>query len=387
MAEGQMYNPTLPSSDLRDGNYKEALTRKVDNLLTQCDIKKVKAIKEKSINRVVTDTGLRRNKGKGHNLDQRCKSPTKYKEKGLLTGTTGTLEENLIPGHDYHKTCHDEQYKLFNELSKIFRETGFLTNVEQRKDERGRWFLYRNDEKLTTTQFLDVIDEITLEYIKQLSGIKEKKPDHDLQTIAESCKTIVMARYLNNMNPRTDLMKGNETESWRNNVAVILSFAALLVILEMMKLKFPPDPKRINQTIELTKGQARKPEEPKQINQKIELANEQPRNPEEPKRTNQTIERTNEQPRKPEEPKRINQTIERTNEQARKPEEPKQINQKIELTNEQPRKPEEPKQINQTIQGTNEQPRKPEEHWFLTTVFAFILIRYFYQCLSRVFKN
>ncbi|XP_015775548.1 PREDICTED: uncharacterized protein LOC107353706 [Acropora digitifera] len=354
MAEGQMYNPTLPSCDLVDDNYKEALTDKVDKLLKQCrsDIKKMKTIKEKSINRVVTETALRRNKGKGHNLDQRRKSPTKYKEKGLLTGTTGTLEENLIPGHDYYKTCHDEQYKLFNELSIRFPETVFLTNVEQRKDERGRWYLYRNDEKLDITQFLDVIDNITLEYIKQLSVIQEKKPDHDLQTIAESCKTIVMARYLNDMNPgRTDLMKDNETKLLRNNRAVIFSFAALWVILEMIKL---------------TNEKARKPEEPKQINQTIKLTNEQWRKPEEPKRTNQTIERTNEQPRKHEEPKRINQTIEQTNEQGRKPEEPKQINQTIELT--------------------NEQPRKPEEHWFLTTVLAFILIGYFlsaiYTCLS-----
>lgn len=284
MAEGQMCNPTLPSSDLVDAKYKEALTDKVDKLLKQCNIKKMKTIKEKSINRVVTETALRRNKGKGHNLDQTRKSPTKYKEKGLLTGTTGTLEENLIPGHDYYKTCHDEQYKLFNELSKRFPETVFLTNVEQRKDERGRWYLYRNDKKLDITQFLNVIDNITLEYIEQLSVIQEKKPDHDLQTIAESCKTIVMARYLNNMNPCTDLMKDNETKLWRNHVAVILSFAALLVILEMMlmKLKFPPEPKQNSQTIELT----------------------------------------------------------------------------------------------------NEKPRKPEEHWFLTTVFAFILIGYFYQCLS-----
>ena len=91
------------------------------------------------------------------------------------------MEENLIPGRDYYKTCHDEQYKLFNELSIRFPETGFLTNVEQRKDERERWFLYRNNEKLTTTQFLDVIDKITSEFIKQLRGIEEKKPDHDLQ--------------------------------------------------------------------------------------------------------------------------------------------------------------------------------------------------------------
>ena len=353
-----MYNPTLPSSDLVDTKYKEGLTDKVDKLLKPFNIEKIKTIKEKAINRVIRDTALRRNKGKGHNLDQRRKSPTKYKEKGLLTGTTGTLEENLIPGRDYYKTCHDEQYKLFNELSIRFPETGFLTNVEQRKDERERWFLYRNNEKLTTTQFLDVIDKITSEFIKQLRGIEEKKPDHDLQTIAESCTKIVMIRYLNNMNSCTDLMKENETGLWRNDVQVILSFAALLAILEMIELKFPPEPKRINQTIELTNEQARKPEEPKQINQTIELTNEQPRKPEEPKRTNQTIERTNEQPRKPEEPKRINQTIERINEQ--------------------PRKPEEPKQINQTIQRTNEQTRKPEEHWLLTTVLAFILIGYFF---------
>lgn len=47
----------------------------------------------------------------------------------------------------------------------------------------------------------------------------------------------------------------------------------------IVRLKFPPEPKQINQTIELTNEQARKPEEPKQINQTIERTNEQPRKP------------------------------------------------------------------------------------------------------------
>ena len=235
MTEQQLHKPTLTSRDLIDSNYKEALTSKVDELLKESDIKKVTTIKKKSIDRVVTDTALRRKKDKGRTFDDRSKSPNKYKEKGLLKGTKGTLEENLMTDLDYHKRCHDEQYKLFDELSKRFPETGFLTNAEQRKDEKGRWFLYRGNKKFTTTKFLNFIDKITLEYIKQLSDIKEKKSD--IQTIADSCQTIVMVRYLDNINSDTDFMKDKETKLWRNHVAVILSFAALLVILEMMKLK------------------------------------------------------------------------------------------------------------------------------------------------------
>ena len=237
MTEQQRYKFTLPSSDLVDSHYKEALTSKVDELLEGSGIKKVTTIKKKSIDRVVTDTALRRNKVEGRTFDQRCKSLNKYKEKGLLKGTKGTLEENLMTDLDYPERCHDEQYKLFDELSKRFPETGFLTNVEQRKDEKGRWFLYRNNKKFTTTKFLNFIDKITLEYIKQLSDIKDnKEKTSDIQTIADSCQTIVMLRYLDNINFDTDFMKAEETKLWRNHVAVILSFAALLVILEMMKL-------------------------------------------------------------------------------------------------------------------------------------------------------
>lgn len=228
----------------------------MDELLKESKLKKVKTIKKKSINRVVTEIALRRNKGEGHNLDQRYKSPTKYKEKGLLTGTKGTLEKNLIPNLDYCKNYHDEQYKLFDKLPKIFPKSGFLTNVEQRKDEKGRWFLYRNNKKFTTTQFLNFIDKITLEYIEQLSGITKKTPD--LQTIAESCQTIVMLRYLGNINFDTDFLKDEKTKLWRNHVAIILSFSALLVILEMMKLKFSPQSKP-NQTIKRKKKQPKSP--------------------------------------------------------------------------------------------------------------------------------
>jgi len=45
-------------------------------------------------------------------------------------------------------------------------------------------------------------------------------------------------------------MKDEETKLWRNHVAVLLSFAALLVILEMMKLRLRQNSKRNRTTNE-----------------------------------------------------------------------------------------------------------------------------------------
>jgi len=258
MAEKQQYKTTLASPGLVDMGYKGALTSKVDELLKKCNVKKVETIKKKSIDLVVTETGLRRNKGKLHNLDQRPKSPMKYKERGFLRGTTGTLEENLIPGRDYHEAYHAEQCNLFNELSNRFPGTGFLTSTKQKKDENGLWFLYRNEQKLSTTQFLNLIDKITLRYIEELRGLDVKdlpssdieKQERDLQTIAYSCQAIVMGRYLVDIKCNTDFMKDEETKLWRNHVAVLLSFAALLVILEMMKLRLRQNSKRNRTTNE-----------------------------------------------------------------------------------------------------------------------------------------
>ena len=251
MAVQQLYKPILESPDLVDLNYKKALTSKVDELLKQYDVKKVETIKKKSIDRVVSDTALRRNKCKPHNLDQRCNSSGKYKEKGLLTGTTGTLEENLIPDLDYHEKYHDEQRKLIEELSRRWPETGFLKNTEHRKDEKGRWILYRNGKQLTRTKLLNFIDKITLKYTEQLSA---EEKEGDLQTIVEFCQTIVMARYLADSNSDTDFMIEEQTGSWRKHVAVLLSFAALCVILEMLTLKG-------NRTIERTNEQSENPEQ------------------------------------------------------------------------------------------------------------------------------
>lgn len=253
MAEQQQHKTTLPKPD-PEFYYKKALTEKVDKLLEQCDVKKVETKKKQSINRVVTDTALRRNKTKPHNLDQRCKSPRKYKEKGFLKGTTGTLEENLKTDIDYRKEYHDAQHELFETLSGRFPEL-FSTHVKELQDEKGYWFLYHYDKKLkkwqpfTTTKFSHFIDKITLKYIKELKGldVKTLTPSgiNELQTIAESCQTIVMGRYLADMICETDFMKVEEAKLWTNHVHVFLSFAALLVILEMWKLKlFPKSKKR-----------------------------------------------------------------------------------------------------------------------------------------------
>ena len=158
MAEQQLYKTTLPATDpVHSIIYKESLTSKVDELLKNFNIEKMNTNKKNSINRVVTDTALRRNTTKPYNLDQRCKSPSNYKQKGLLKGTKGTLEENLIPDLDLIARYHEEQYKLFNELSKNFPETPFLKNTKQEKDDKGRWFLYRNSKKFTTNQFLNFV--------------------------------------------------------------------------------------------------------------------------------------------------------------------------------------------------------------------------------------
>ena len=57
MAEQQLYNTTLPASDpVHTIKFKEALTSKVDELLKQCKIEKMKTIKKNSIDEVVKDT-------------------------------------------------------------------------------------------------------------------------------------------------------------------------------------------------------------------------------------------------------------------------------------------------------------------------------------------
>lgn len=266
MADQQLYKTTLPASYLGDTvNYKKALTDKVDELLKHCKVEKVKTIKDESIKRVVRDTGLRTNTTKPYNFDQRCKSPSNYKQKGLLKDTKGTLKNNLMPDLDLIAKYHNEQYNLIKELCDRFPGTSFLTNTKQEKDENGRWSLYRNGKKFTTIKFLNFIDKITLKYIEELkvldvalltpNGIKEK--ERDLEPIAMSCQAIVMARYLGNITSDTDFMKDEETKLWRSHVAVILSFAALLVILEMMKSKLQkksnlPNLKRKRKTNETT---------------------------------------------------------------------------------------------------------------------------------------
>ncbi|KAJ7385671.1 hypothetical protein OS493_013697 [Desmophyllum pertusum] len=318
MAEPRQYNPTLLKLDLTSLDLKKYLTSKVDDLLKQCEVTKtVETIKKDSVKQVLQDVALRVNKTKPNSLDQRCKSPAKYVEKGFLKDAKSPVKENLKEPN-LQQRYHNAQYELFNQVSDILFP-GILNNYQQKKDTEGLWFLYdkKGTTSLTTVEFVNFIDKITIRYtelelkkqglqrtvddidqekqnLQTIDGIDQEKQDlqtvegigqkeqnlqtvdcidqekqdlqtvegiyrqkvqdlqtveaidqkeQDLQTVADCCQEIVMGRYLADLNVKTDFMDDEETARWRNHVSIIISFSALLVILEMLKLRLRPKSK------------------------------------------------------------------------------------------------------------------------------------------------
>lgn len=231
-------NPaTLEETGLSNFDFNESLTKKVYRFVSEEEwtkMKKKTAITE-SIRGVSSDILLKKNK-RSSQLDRRCESPSNYVKKGFLKSEESVIEENLeTPLEDLPFRYHNKQKELFDEVKETF--PSLFNCVEQFQDNNGLWQMrVKKDKKaFSADKFVNFVDKITKLFIVELKKLESERNELELPFLYNCCEEIVMGRYLNDILRPTNLLNSHETERWRPHVQVVISFGALLVILDMLK--------------------------------------------------------------------------------------------------------------------------------------------------------
>lgn len=208
-----------------------------------------------AIPQLVKKVGMRQNKGNTATVDRRRASNDTYVQDCVLpadgvsplrakeesSGKRGTQRHDRTTVESYHNL----QSALFDELKRNGR---LSTDISH--DERG--WLMRNNTALSTPEFCQVLDGITIEYARYIDNVGEesKTPPslttrrvicEEQQPVFNLCKKILLRRISNDWQTANNLNTVAGMDRWQTHKSIIVSFAALLATLQTLALKFGND--------------------------------------------------------------------------------------------------------------------------------------------------
>lgn len=173
-------------------------------------------------------------------MDQRCTSTKVFAELGVTLdiykspqviqketkGIRGTLR--------YDKKTMDDYHTYQRHLLKMLSDQGRLSADIICNSEDG--YLEKAGKKLSSADFCNTVDEITLDYLK----FRTDAPNSTLETFRDvfaCCAKIVACREAASLAVANDMMTDKEYRQWRKHMHVIISFATLMLVLEIFSLR------------------------------------------------------------------------------------------------------------------------------------------------------
>lgn len=135
-----------------------------------------------------------------------------------------------------------KQHLLFSEsdalrdkFEHLCKNSGSLTITNR------EGYLYRREKMLTAPELCNVIDLLTVDLIRDLSMLREnanaQRPIVNFNKVSELCEDILLDRFTTGQASIDDLMDEGDCQSWKAHVMVMISFAALMAVVEMTKKK------------------------------------------------------------------------------------------------------------------------------------------------------
>ena len=153
-------------------------------------------------------------------------------------GSQGDDKYNKKLAGNYHKN----QRKLFSDHNLLGREFHKLTPAI--KLNKKGYFIHDDDTPFSTEDACRVIDKFTcmfLQYLIRLtdnvqvpSGESEPQNLSDIQSL---CELILGGRMSLDWGIENDLLKKDDYNNWKSHVMIVMSYAALVVVLHMIVKK------------------------------------------------------------------------------------------------------------------------------------------------------
>lgn len=252
------YKVTFQKRGLTPNEFEDCLTSKVNELFKIITIPRIVTLKKKSVEKVRKTVCIRENRTNDH-LDQRnTLSISEHVSHGTLSnlettpvrdkqdtgGQQGTQRSDRRIQKQYHNTQHD----LFSSDSVLSQKCKSLfPQIKLKENKKGSFFHRDTENKLTTVEYCNVIDEITTDYIRaDLRELSYCSTNHNYdQAMREDydhCKEILIGRVALDWAIDNNLMVEDGYEQWRRHILVEMSYAALLVVLDMILSRLNPPP-------------------------------------------------------------------------------------------------------------------------------------------------
>ncbi|XP_078345204.1 uncharacterized protein LOC144630701 [Oculina patagonica] len=236
---------------LTPNEFEDCLTSKVNELFKDSNTYEIKTLLTNCVTEVRKNVAPRENRI-SERLDKRfLRSLLDLVLNKLLSSNQATPTQDRQDTYGQQGTVkgdrrniakqHDEHYRLFsNFLIPKFRDV--FHNITVKEETKGFFFREENNEKLTTEESCDVIDQITTKYIDYFFQLKENPvyPVHyhqkrkELQVEYESCLLVLMGRVAVDWSTENNLMDEKGYNDWKKHVLVVISYAALAVVLAMI---------------------------------------------------------------------------------------------------------------------------------------------------------
>lgn len=138
------------------------------------------------------------------------------------------------------KLYHDRQHSLFSDPELLREKFCDLFPLIVLKEKDPGFFYHQNGVKFTTEDACRVIDKFTSEFIKYLILVQNNgqvPPEwapQNIPRIRSLCLLILMGRRIVDWANDNDLLTKNSYEKWKNHVWIEMSYAALVVVLDLI---------------------------------------------------------------------------------------------------------------------------------------------------------
>lgn len=165
-------------------------------------------------------------------LPDPCETPMRMKE------STGGHRGVIRYDRQQILLYHSRQYDLFfkNELLGIVFHNLF-PHVVLNENPKLKGFFFKGDGAIyTTEEACAVIDRITSEYTRFFRDDRVPPDEWGLQNIEEirlHCVLILMGRMIVGWVTENNLQTTSGKQNWKNHVEIVISYAALVVILDL----------------------------------------------------------------------------------------------------------------------------------------------------------
>ena len=261
------YKVSFVKTGLSRREFQGCLHSKVEEVLGSFQLAGIKTLMNSTVNEIAKKVCLRVNETNPYTLDRRHTSTSLYHQKGILGGAndpprrcvqrTSGIQGIQRADRAWKDHYHNEQHTFFS-LPFIQGKLGcHFPEIILKNDTGKKGYLFErsSDRMLTTNEFCNVIHQITLDLGKELSILRRNVPGNSysnqqtvtLDAVSRSCKKILMRRLALHWAVDNDLMDSRSYEIWRDHVKVVIAFAALWVVADMMVARlnkgWRPDPK------------------------------------------------------------------------------------------------------------------------------------------------